>query len=108
MKMKHDRRQVRRQILSQSWALDVFLNFFNNKKWFFAFFIKLTWLGVGFLNRTGAEIGINLIENAKNSFFLLKKLKNTESAQLWILTYRKRTQHTFEGLKCVDGGQGQA
>ena len=25
----------------QSWALSVFFNFFNNKKWFFAFFIKL-------------------------------------------------------------------
>ena len=33
----------------QSWALSVlFFNFFNNKKWFFAFFIKLIWLGVGF------------------------------------------------------------
>ena len=32
-------------------------NFFIYKKWFFAFFIKLIWLGVGFLNRTGAEIG---------------------------------------------------
>ena len=42
---------------NQSWALSVFLNFFTNKKWFFAFFIKLIWLGVGFLNRTGAEIG---------------------------------------------------
>ena len=41
----------------QSWALSIFLNFFNNKKWFFAFVIKLIWLGVGFLNRTGAEIG---------------------------------------------------
>ena len=36
----------------QSWALSVFLNF----KWFFAFFIKFIWLGVGFLNTTGAEI----------------------------------------------------
>ena len=25
----------------QSWALEVFLNFFNNKKWFFCIFIKL-------------------------------------------------------------------
>ena len=41
----------------QSWALSVFLNFSNNKKWFFPFFIKLIWLGVGFLNRNGAEIG---------------------------------------------------
>ena len=30
---------------------------FNNKKWFFAFFIKLTRLGVGYLNKTGADIG---------------------------------------------------
>ena len=33
------------------------LNFFTNKKWFFAFFTKLIWQGVGFWNRTGAEIG---------------------------------------------------
>ena len=33
-----------------------FFNFSNNKKWVFAFFIKLIWLGEGFLNRTGAEI----------------------------------------------------
>ena len=38
-------------LLEQSWALSVFLNFFNNKKWFFAFFIQLIRLGVGFLNR---------------------------------------------------------
>ena len=38
--------------LKQSWALPVFFNFFTNKKWFFAFFIKLIWLGVGFLNRS--------------------------------------------------------
>ena len=31
-------------------------NLYNNKKLFFAVFIKLIWLGVGFLNRTGAEI----------------------------------------------------
>ena len=40
-------------------------------------------MGVGFLNRTGAEIGFNLINIAKKTFLLLKKLKNTESAQLW-------------------------
>ena len=34
-----------------------FLIFSLIKKWFFAFFIKLIWLGVGFLNRTGAEVG---------------------------------------------------
>ena len=26
----------------QSWALEVFLNLFNNKKWYFCIFIKLT------------------------------------------------------------------
>ena len=35
----------------------VFFNFSNNKKLFFAYFIKFNLLGVGFLNRTGAEIG---------------------------------------------------
>ena len=30
---------------------------FSKKKNFFAFIIKLIWLGEGFLNRTGAEIG---------------------------------------------------
>ena len=66
----------------QSWALEVFLDFFNDKKWFFAFFIKLIWLGVFFLNRTGAEIGNQLAQKwKKNYFLLLKKLKNTESAQ---------------------------
>ena len=38
-------------------ALWVFFYFFNDKKCFFAFFIMLIWLGVSFLNRTGAEIG---------------------------------------------------
>ena len=31
--------------------------YFHSLKMIFAFFIKLNWLGVGFLNRTGAEIG---------------------------------------------------
>ena len=42
---------------AQRWALEVFFNFLNNKKWLFALFIKVIWLGVGFLNGTGAEIG---------------------------------------------------
>ena len=42
---------------SAEWALSVCFNFFSNKKRFFAFLIKLIWLGVSFLNRTGAEIG---------------------------------------------------
>ena len=50
----------------------------------FAFFIKLIWLGVSFLNRTGAELGYELDKKCKNIFFLsLKKFRNAESAQLW-------------------------
>ena len=39
----------------QSWALSIFFNW--KKNWFFAYFIKLIWMGLGYLNRTGAEIG---------------------------------------------------
>ena len=53
----------------------VFFNFVNNKKWIVAFFIKLIWLGVGFLNRTGAEIGYNFIKNARKIIFLIGKIK---------------------------------
>ena len=60
---------------SQSWALPVFFNVFNNKKWFFAFFIKFIWLGVDFLNRTGAEINYELEKMQKNHFLFLKKLQ---------------------------------
>ena len=62
-------------MLSELGTLGIFL-FFNNKKWFFAFFIELIWLGVGFLNRTGAEIGYYLYKKKmqKNHFLLLKKL----------------------------------
>ena len=60
----------------QSWALSVFLNIFNNKKWFFAFFIKFIWLGMGFLNRTGAEIGYLLYRKCKKLiFYCWKNLK---------------------------------
>ena len=45
------------QLSDQSWALSVFFYFFKSKQWIFAFFVKLIWLGVGFLNRSGAEIG---------------------------------------------------
>ena len=39
------------------------------KNYFFAFFIKLIWLGVGFLNRTGAEIGYYFDKKCNKSFF---------------------------------------
>ena len=63
---------------AQSWALPVFFKFFNDKKWFFAFFNKLILLGVGFLNSLGAEMQkwvINLIKNAKKSVFIIEKVK---------------------------------
>ena len=49
----------------------------------FCILIKLILLGVGFLNRPGAEIGYQLYKKCKKiHFLLLKKLKNTESTQL--------------------------
>ena len=68
--------------IGHSWALSVFLNTFNSKKLFFSIFyqvhnIFLHW--VLFKKPTPSQI--NLIKNAKNHFILLKKLKNTESAQ---------------------------
>ena len=38
----------------------------------------LIWLGVGFLNRTGAEIGYQLDKKCKKIIFISEKLKNTE------------------------------
>ena len=76
-----------------SWVLPVFFNFFNNKKWFFAFFSKLIWLRVGFLNRTGGEIGYQLYKKCKKIFFYYwKNLKNTESAQLWSKVHSTHTE----------------
>ena len=37
--------------------LSVFWIFSIIKKRIFSYFIKIVWLGVGFLNRTGADIG---------------------------------------------------
>ena len=54
---------------TQSWALEVFLHFFNNKKLLFAFFIKLIWLRVGFLNRTGAEISYSFFKKCNKIIF---------------------------------------
>ena len=66
--------------LIQSWALSVFFNFFNNKKWFYCIFIKLLTYFLLFKKPTPSQI--NFIKNAKNHFLLLKKCKNTQSAQL--------------------------
>ena len=50
---------------------------------FFEFFMKLITYSVPFLFINPTPSQINLIKNAKNQFLLLKKIKNTESAQLW-------------------------
>ena len=73
---------VAQRLSSRAGHLRYFFIFSLIKNEFFAFFIKLIWLGVGFLNRTDAEIGYWLDTKCKPSFLLLKKLKNTSSAQL--------------------------
>ena len=46
----------RRMCTAELGTFDIF-NFFNDKNDIFAFFIKLIWRGIDFLNRNGAEIG---------------------------------------------------
>ena len=55
----------------QSWALSVFFNFFNSKKWFHCIFYQINNL---FLQQSYLKSPLPV---------KLKKLKNTESAQLW-------------------------
>ena len=52
---------------------------------FFAFFIKLITYSAPVLFKNPTPSQINLINDAKNHFLLLKKLKNSESAQLWTI-----------------------
>ena len=71
---------------SQSWALSVFFNIFNNKKWFFWIFYKLKPISAPVLFKKPTPSQINLIKKCKllkSYFLLLTKLKNTESAQHW-------------------------
>ena len=71
--------------LCQSWTLEVFLNFFNNKKGFFCIFYQVNNtipISAPVLFKKPTPSQINLIKNAKNHFLILKKLENTESAQL--------------------------
>ena len=68
----------------QSWALSVFLNFFNNKNDFLHFYqVNLT--GNWCRNR----LLIWFLKNAINLFLSLKKFKNTESAQLWQVQFAR-------------------
>ena len=67
---------------NQSWALPVFFHLLNNKKWFFCTFIMLITYFCTSLFKKPTPSQINLIKNEKNHFLLVKKLKNTGSAQL--------------------------
>ena len=96
----------------QSWALSVVLNFFNNKKSFFCIFYQVNSL---FLNRVlfkkPTPSLINLVRNAKINFALLKKWKNTESAQLctWVVGGEGVVEGGDKGawrLAQVDRGEG--
>ena len=62
--------------------LRYFLIFSIIKNDFFAFFISELPISAPVLFKKPTPSQINLITNAKNHFLLLKKFKNTESAQL--------------------------
>ena len=69
----------------QRWALSVFLNFFNNKKWFFCIFYQINNL---FLHQSYLKsphpVKLTWQKMQKNIVFISEKnLKNTSSAQLW-------------------------
>ena len=69
----------------QSWALSVFFNFFNNKKWFCIFYlVNLTGSGL-FKSDWCRNRFLTIYKMKKNHFLLLKIFKNTGSAQLWKL-----------------------
>ena len=86
---------------TQSWAFSVFFNFSIIKMIFFPFFIKLISAPALFKKSTPSQI--YLIKNA-NNLLLLKKIKNTESAQpcprdylsqILTLTYMNKTTWSF-------------
>ena len=56
----------------------------------FCIFYQVNLTGLGFLNRTCAEIRFELYKKMQNNhYLLLKKLKNTESVQLWTIWTRR-------------------
>ena len=58
----------------QSWALSVFMNFFNNRKWFCIFYqVNSLLLHQSYLKRPPPVI--NLTKNGQKNFLLLKKWK---------------------------------
>ena len=60
---------------SELGTFGIFKFFSMIKNDFFSYFIKLIWLGVGFLNRTGAEIGYSFDKNAIKSYFIIEKIQ---------------------------------
>ena len=69
--------------VKQSWALSVFFNFFNNKKWFFKIFMKLITYFWQVLLKSPLPVKLTWWKMPKKSFFVIEKIKNTEGAQLW-------------------------
>ena len=59
----------------------------------FVIFDQVNKLPAPVLFKKPTQSQIKLIKNAKNQILLLKKIKNTESAQLW--SYNKN-------FKCID------
>ena len=59
---------------SQSWALSVFFNFFNNKKWLFCIFYQVNNL---FLHQSylKSSLPVKLTLNCKRTFFNMEKNK---------------------------------
>ena len=57
------------QVTARAGHFRYFFYFFNKKKWFLTFFIKLIWLGLGFLNRTGVKICCQLDKKCTRIIF---------------------------------------
>ena len=77
-----------------------FLIFSIIKNYFLFLFIKLITYFCTVLFKKPTPSQINLIKNAKNHFLLLKKFKNTESAQLW--THSSVSQRRARGTGAAD------
>ena len=78
-----------------------FLNFFNNKKYLFAFFINLITISAPVLFKKPTPSQINFIKNVKYHFSLLKMFKNTKSVQL--CTVKLFYIRDVLGVLCVAG-----
>ena len=72
--INNDRQCVAKSSYSRAGHFRYFLSFSIINS-FFAFFFKLIWLGVGFLNTTGAEIGCKLDKKCNKIIFYYGKIK---------------------------------